>query len=55
MFKYPVDGQNCVYYFRSVVLSQGTLLSRGHLVALRGEVLVVTLGEKGRMLLVYRG
>lgn len=55
MFKYLVDGQNCVYYFRSVVLSQGTLLSRGHLVALRGDVLVLTLGEKGRMLLVFSG
>lgn len=55
MFKYLVDGQNCVYYFRSGVLSQGTLLSRGYLVALRGDVLVLTLGEKGRMLLVFSG
>lgn len=29
MVRNPVDCQNCVYYFRSVVLSQGTLLPRG--------------------------
>lgn len=46
MVRNPADRWNCEYYFGSVVLSQGNLLPWGHLVAVSGHILMVTLGEK---------